>query len=88
MAKLSVVGWRQDDIRWSGWSGHARSEFSKRLRSALGLSPHARRSLERQIRDRTLLQLSSVPLEHVEKLRHIMEALGAEVVVDMETDSP
>jgi len=88
MATLSIIGWRQDDIRWSGWGDHARSELSKRLRSSLNLSPHARKDLERQIKDQALLQLSGVRPEHTESLRHILEALGAEVAVDLEADAP
>jgi len=83
MAILSIIGWRQDDIRWSGWSDHSRAELSKRLRSSLNLAPHARKDLERQIKARVLLQIPGVLPEHTESLRHILEALGAEVTVDL-----
>ena len=83
MATISIVGWRQDDIRWSGWSGHARTELSKRLRSSLKVAPGVRKDIERQIKARCLLQLSGVDPEHTETLRHILEALGAEVTVDL-----
>jgi hypothetical protein len=84
MATLSIIGWRQDDIRWSGWSGHARSELSKRLRSSLNFAPHARKDLERRIKARAPLQIPGVLPQHTESLRHILEALGAEVTVDLE----
>ena len=88
MATLSIVGWRQDDIRWSGWSGHARSELSKRLRSSINLSPQARKDLERQIKARAILRVPGVFPEHAESLRHILEALGEEVTVDLGTGAP
>jgi len=83
MATISIIGWREDDIRWSGWTSHARIELSKRLRGSLNVSPSARKDIESQIGARALLQISGLDLQHTESLRQILEALGAEVTVDL-----
>jgi len=81
VATISVTGWREDDIRWSGWSGHARSELSRRLRSSLNLTPAARKEIERQLRAHGLPTLTGIDPLHLETLRHILEATGAQVTV-------
>ena len=67
--------------------GHARSEFSRRLRRSVSLSPAARRELERQVKARELVVVQNVALQDAESLRHILEALGADVVVDPAGDA-
>ena len=83
MATLSITSWRDDGTAWSGWVGHARSELTRRLRSSANLSPAARRDLERQIKARELAVIRDVDVAQVESLRHILEALGANVAIDL-----
>ena len=83
MATVSIIGWREDGTTWSGWASHARSEFKRRLRRAVSLSPAARREIERQVKARELVFFRDVIPEHVEELRHILEALGADVAVNL-----
>ena len=87
MARVSIISWREDGSTWSGWAPHARSEFTRRLRRSVNLSPAARRELERQVRARELVSVKDVPLQQVEELRHILEALGANVSVELSEDS-
>ena len=87
MATVSITGWRNDGTTWSGWVGHARSELTRRLRSSVNLSPAARRDLERQVRVRELVVIPGVDLTQAENLRHILEALGANVAVDLAGDA-
>ena len=82
LATVSIVGWRDDGTTWSGWVGHARSEFSRRLRRSISLSPAVRRDLERRVRDYELVVFQGVAADRVESLRHILEALGATVSVE------
>ena len=82
LATVSIVGWRDDGTTWSGWVGHARSEFSRRLRRSISLSPAVRRDLERRVRDYELVVFQDVAADRVESLRHILEALGATVSVE------
>jgi hypothetical protein len=83
MATVSITGWREDGLTGSGWGVHARSEFTRRLRSSVNLSPAARRNLERQVKRRGLVVVQDVEPTEVERLRHILEALGASVEVDL-----
>jgi len=87
VATVSILSWREDGTTWSGWVGHARSEFSRRLRRSVSLSPAARRELERQVKARELVIVQNVALQEAESLRHILEALGANVAVDPEGDA-
>lgn len=87
MATVSITSWRDDGTAWSGWVGHARSELTRRLRSSVNLSQAVRRDLERQIRARELAVIRGVDLVQVESLRRILEALGANVAVDLAGDS-
>ena len=82
MATVSIIGWREDGTTWSGWVGHARTEFSRRLRRSVSLSPAARRELERLVKERGLVTVQGVDPTQAEGLRHILEALGANVAVD------
>jgi hypothetical protein len=86
MATVSIISWREDGATWSGWAGHARSEFRRRLRRSVSLSPAAYRTLERQVRARELVAVQDVALEQAHGLRQILEALGANVVVDPAPD--
>jgi len=81
MATVSIIGWREDGTTWSGWVGHARSEFSRRLRRSVSLSPTARRDLKRHVKARSLVTVRGVDPAQAEGLRHILEALGANVAV-------
>ena len=87
VATVSILSWREDGTTWSGWVGHARSEFSRRLRRSVSLSPAARLALERQVKARELVILQDVALQEAESLRHILEALGANVAVDPAGDA-
>lgn len=87
MATVSIVSWRDDGTAWSGWVRHARSELTRRLRRSVNLSPAARRDLERQVKARELAVVRGVDLAQVESVRHILEALGANVAVDLEDDA-
>ena len=87
MATVSILSWREDGTTWSGWVGHARSEFTRRLRRSVSLSPAARRELERQVKARELVIVQDVALQEAESLRHILEALGANVAVDPAGDA-
>ena len=82
MARIVVTGWRSDGLSWSGWASHARSELRRRLRKSLNCSLATLRAIERRIKDRVVLTLDDVDERHVEELRHILEAVGAEVIVD------
>jgi len=87
MATVSITGWRSDGTTWSGWAGHAQSEFTRRLRSSVSLSPAARRDLERQVKAHELAVIRNVDMNQTEGLRHILEALGANVTVDPGSDA-
>ena len=83
LATVSILRWREDGTTWSGWAAHARSEFSRRLRRSVSLSPAARREVERQVKAQELVTVRDVVPSEVENLRHILEALGANVIVDL-----
>jgi hypothetical protein len=87
MATVSITSWRDDGTTWSGWAGHARSEFTRRLRSSVNQSRAARRNFERQVKARQLAVIQGVDLSQAERLRHILEALGANVAVDPAGDA-
>lgn len=87
MATVTITGWREDGTTWSGWTGHARSEFTRRLRSSVNLPPADRRNLEQLVKARELAVIRDVEIAHVESLRHILEALGANVAVDHGVDA-
>ena len=82
VATVSIIGWREDGTVWSGWASHARSELRRRLRRSVNLAPAARRELENRIKHRELLSLQQVEPSQAESLRHILEALGANVAVE------
>ena len=87
MATVSIIGWRTDATTWSGWSPYASSEFTRRLRSSVNLSSAARRDQERQVKARDLAVVRNVDLARAESLRHILEALVADVAVDPTGDA-
>lgn len=82
MATISIIGWREDGTTWSAWAVHARGELARRLRSAVSDSPGRRRDIERCVKARELMTISSVAFKQLEPMRHILEALGAIVAVD------
>ena len=86
MATVSITSWREDGTTWSGWVGHARSELSRRLRCSVSLSPAGRREIERQVKARELVIVQDVYPHQAESLRHILEALGANVAIDRADD--
>ena len=53
----------------------------------MNLSSAARRDLERQVKARDLAVVRNVDLARAESLRHILEALGADVAVDPTGDA-
>ena len=87
LATVSIVGWRDDGTTWSAWAGHARSEFSRRLRRSVSLSPAERRDLERRVKSCELVVFRGVAIARVESLCHILEALGATVTIDSSSDA-
>ena len=88
MATVSITSWRTDGTTWSGWAPYARAELTRRLRSSVNLSPAARRELERQVKAHELAVIRNVDLSYAESLRHILEALGANVAVDPAQEIP
>jgi hypothetical protein len=87
VATISITSWREDGTTWSGWAGHARSEFSRRLRRSVNLSPADRREIERQVKARELVIVQDVYPHQAESLRHILEALGANVTINQAGDA-
>jgi hypothetical protein len=81
MAMIEVRGWKENDVGFTGWDGHARTELTKRLRRAINSSPSEIRSLARQIRLRQPVVLSHVHDEAIASLRQILETMGAALFV-------
>jgi hypothetical protein len=83
MATVSVIGWRPDEIRWRGGAAQAPAEFSRRLKRAVSVSPAQRRLIEGVVLARGLVDIAGVSVDHVQSLVHVLEALGAELAIDM-----
>jgi hypothetical protein len=83
MVVLRILSW--DSSRsWTSWGPAVRSDLEGRLKSVLGLSPLEIKRLARQVLDRevTELLLDQAPdALGAEPVRHILEALGAEVEI-------
>ena len=82
-ATVAIVRWPEDQVSWSAWTGHARAELRKRLRRAIDASPEEIRQLSRQILRRQPTVLRNVREDAVESVRHILEALGAELSISV-----
>ena len=80
-ATLEIVRWTEGNASWSAWTPHARTELRKRLRRGMDVSPEEIRRLSRQILQHELVVLRNVREDAVESVRHILEALGAEIGV-------
>ena len=52
MATIEILGWKEHDVGFKGWDGHARTELTKRLRRAINTSPGELKSMAREIRFR------------------------------------
>jgi len=83
MTTIDVVGWKADQIGWTGWDGNARSELSKRLRRAVDGSPSQIKKIERAARSKSAIVIKNVRPEHVESLRQILETMGADAEVHL-----
>ena len=81
MATLSVIGWRSLDLTWSGWTDHSRAELRRRLRRSVEGPPALMRTIEQKLKRRENVTIEHVKTERVEEMRHIIEALGAQVLV-------
>lgn len=86
MAKISVVGWRADEIQWRSEGVHAASELSRRLRRGVSVSPAKRRRIQRSVLAREHVEIDDISEEYVQSIMHVLEALGAEIVVDMDAN--
>jgi hypothetical protein len=82
-ATVEIVRWPEGHVSWSAWTAHARTELRKRLRRAIDASPEEIRRLSRQILQRQPVVLRHVREDAVESVRHILEALGAEISVSL-----
>lgn len=85
MATISVVGWRLDDVQWRAEGVHAAAEFSRRLRRGISASPAQRRKIEISVLAREHVEIHDISVDHVQSMMHVLEALGAEILVDMGT---
>jgi hypothetical protein len=81
MVTLEIVRWRENPIGFSGWDTHATAELKRRLRRAINGSPKDLRDLSHRILNKDCVVLESLSEEAALGIRHIVESLGAEVVI-------
>ena len=81
MAVIEITGWKDHDVGFTGWDGHAKAELTKRLRRGINASPNEIRNLVHQIRTRNSLTIKSVSEDEVASVRQILETMGAELFV-------
>jgi hypothetical protein len=78
---LEIVRWREKPTRLSGWDGHLTAELKRRLRRALNGAPRDLRGVCRRILNRECVVLENLREDTARDIRHIVEAMGAEVAV-------
>jgi len=83
MAKIEILGWKENFSGFTGWDAHAKSELKKRLRRAINTSPSEIKRLNRLIRDRQTVSLHEVNDEAMYSLIQILETTGAELRVSV-----
>jgi uncharacterized protein (DUF2461 family) len=81
MATIEILGWKEHDVGFTGWDGHARAELMKRLRRAINASPSKLKSMAREIRSRHCITLHNVQDDTIASVRQTLETMGAELHV-------
>jgi hypothetical protein len=87
MGTLTIKGWDEHPGDWDDADSHANAELSKRLRSGFAGSPAARKQLERDIRARKTMVITTIRPEHLESVRQVLETMGADVVLSFSDES-
>src|SRR3954469_25930342 len=81
---VRIINW-DSDRTWTNWSGTQRTDLAARLSDLVDVSWSEVKRLARRILDRDCfdIPLAKAPDRFAaEGVRHLLEALGAEVVVD------
>lgn len=86
MAKVSVVGWQTGEVQWRSEGMHASSELARRPKRGIGASPAQRRRIQKSVLAREHLEIDHISVDHVQSIMHALEALGAEILVNMGAD--
>lgn len=81
MINLKIINWN-DDNAWTDWSGHARVQLVARLKEYGGLPLTKTKRLVRQILERECITIQLPKIEGAEGIRHVLESLGAEVLLE------
>ncbi len=81
MATIEILGWKEHDVGFTGWDGHARTELTKRLRRSINASPGELKSMARDLRSRRRITLHNVHHDAIASLRQILETMGADLNV-------
>ena len=81
MATIEILGWKEHDVGFTGWDGHARTELTKRLRRAINASPSELKSMTREIRSRHCITLHNIHDDAIASVRQILETMGADLNV-------
>ncbi len=81
MATIEIIGWRENNIGYTGWDNHAKSELTKRLRRAINISPSQIKILVKEILEKHFVILHGVRESDVESVQQILDTIGAEMRV-------
>jgi len=81
MINLKIIKWN-DDHAWTDWSGHAKTQLVARLKEYGGLPLTKTKRLVRQILERKSITFQLPRIEGAEGIRHVLESLGAEVLME------
>ena len=84
MARIEVLGWKDNFVGFTGWDDHAKSELRTRLRRGLKASPAEIKRLARQIDSRQPVSLLDVHDEAVYGLTQILQTTGADIRVSVD----
>ncbi len=80
MIKIVIKGWN-DANAWTDWGGSVRKQLLNRLRVDKNISDTELKRLVRRILDRECFQFEIGDRVSGEGIRHVLESIGAEVLL-------
>jgi len=81
LVKLKIINWN-DNNSWTDWSGHAKTQLIARMKEYGSLPLTKTKRLVRQVLERECFEIQLPKIEGAEGLRHVLESLGAEVLIE------
>ena len=77
MATIKIIGWRDNNIGYTGWDNHANAELKRRLARSINIS-------SREVKVKRSMVINGVKESEVESLTQILHTMGAELDISLD----